>query len=162
MTEDPWVPSITEKSADLGISQPPIVLKYPDFAQKRPAEKLDAFTDIQAENWGDPMEIILQKCGIDEGEYKNIIDNPDYMRELHRKCTDRRYGPRLAAIYEKVAEAAEAGDPVFAKMVMASDPAKGPESVTFVNAHIANMTDSELGKHLEHLQSELKALSDDK
>lgn len=158
----PYIPSLPSKPADLGEPEIEISIQYPDFSQKRPAEKLDAFTDIQAECWGDSLEIVLRKVGIDESEYKSIIDSPDYMRTLHRKCIDRRVGPRLAAIYEKLAANAESGDPVFVKMAMQTNPDNTPDHLTVVNQQLVNMTNSELEKELEHLQTELKELDNDK
>jgi len=159
---DPWKVTVETRSQDSDLPVPAETpLGYPSFDTLRPSERLDLFTDIQANNPNDPIELVLRRAGVDWGMYKSIIDESDYIKMLHIKCISRRLGPRLSKIYDKMGEGAEQGDPVMMKMVMATDPNKGPESVTHINQQLVNMSNSELLKELEHLQAEAKELGGD-
>jgi len=156
---DPWTPDIEEHSADLKIPVDVIVSKYPSFDHLRPSEKLDLFTDIQAENPTKPIELVLREANINETMYKDIVDDPDYMTILHSKCIARRLGPRLAKIYEKLADAAENGDPAMIKTVLSTGANLSPDSVAYVNHNLINMSNPELIKQIESVKEGLERLN---
>ncbi len=161
ISKDPWEHDLPEPSASLNLPEPVTASKHPSFDLLRPSERLDLFTDIQAESPGEPIEIVLRKAGISEKVYKEIIDDSDYMLMLHRKCISRRLGPSMAKVYDVVLEGALAGDAAMVKTIMGTGANLSPDNVTLVNQNLMNMSTPELMKELEFMQDELKKQSGD-
>jgi hypothetical protein len=152
-TDNPFPPKPPEYSLNEPEVLPPVA--YPDFGDLRYEEKLEILTDAIVILRGRPLELILRDTGISREEYKELIEDSQYINMVKDKSTKECLIPYVPAMFETLGIKAAEGDPSAVKHTLQTIGTLAPADV-LVNQNLMNLSDEQIEQETKMLLEDLQ------
>ena len=146
---DPFPPSPIEYSMDVDEVIPPP--KYANFKDMSHEDKMTILSDEMVFRGTKPVELMLRDTGIEWDEYRELCNDPVYIKDLKDKSLRLLSAPNIPELYKDMSERAISGDATSRKDMLNAIGAIAPEGSVLINQNLINMTDEEIEMEIRSL-----------